>query len=399
MGEETKSKYIDRKRPQFEKTKVAGAAFLALLAVSAGFVGGWVGSQTFQNNNGINPLYADSSRVISGESQLISDIAENAGKSVVSINVKGTSATDSLFDYYYGGRETSGAGTGVIVSEDGYILTNRHVVPAGTTTVSIVLSDGTELSDVTVIGRTGSSDPLDVAFLKINDLEGNKLVPAKLADSSLVKVGDKAIAIGNALGQFQNSVTAGIISGYGRTVEAGDYYSSDILQNLFQTDAAINQGNSGGPLMNINGEVIGINTAIAGGEAQNIGFAIPINDIKVLIKGVLEKGKLERPFLGVRYISVTDDFAEEYDLPVKRGAYILPSTSGESSIIADSPAEKAGLQEEDIITKVANDDVNEKNSLVSLIGRHAVGEEVELTIYRDGTEQKLVVTIEASTLD
>src|SRR5207249_716858 len=156
--------------------------------------------------------------------------------------------------------------------------------------------DGTELKNVSVIGRTSDSDPLDIAFLKINDKKGKTLTPVKLGDSSKIQVGDKVLAIGNALGQFQNTVTQGIISGYGRSVQAGDSSqlglsnNTETLQNLFQTDAAINEGNSGGPLVNMSGEVIGINTAIAGG-AQNVGFSIPINDVQGLIKSVLNKGK------------------------------------------------------------------------------------------------------------
>jgi serine protease Do len=193
-------------------------------------------------------------------------------------------------------------------------------------------------------------------------------------------------------------VTTGIISGYGREVQASDGRGSapETLQNLFQTDAAINQGNSGGPLVNINGEVIGVNTAVAGDGAENIGFAIPINDVKGLIDSVLQEGKLVRPYLGVRYISLTDDYAEQLELDTKRGAYIIPEEDGQPSIIEGSPADDANLQAEDIITKVGNDDVNEKNSLTSLIGKHKVGEEVTLTIVRDGKEQQVKVTLEAA---
>src|SRR5690606_17830987 len=176
------------------------------------------------------------------------------------------------------------------------------------------LSDGTELDDVTVVGRTSSRDSLDIAFLKINNLEGKKLTPARIGDSSKMQVGDPVVAIGNALGQFQNTVTSGIISGYGRNIQALDTNGAESLENLFQTDTAINPGNSGGPLVNLNGEVIGINTAVAGGDAQNIGFAIPINDVVGLIDTVKQTGKLQRPYLGVIYIPITNDVAEQYSL-------------------------------------------------------------------------------------
>jgi serine protease Do len=289
------------------------------------------------------------------------------------------------------------AGTGLIISTDGVIITNRHVVPAGASAVSVTLSDGTELKDVEVIGRTTESDPLDVAFLRVKDKKGKTLKAAKLGDSTKVKVGDKVVAIGNALGQFQNTVTSGIISGFGRSVEAGDASggSSETLQNLFQTDAAINQGNSGGPLVNLSGEVIGMNTAIAGGTAQNIGFAIPLNDVQGLIKSVLAKGKLERPYLGVRYVTLTDDAAFQLNLETKRGAYVTTGRSGESPIIAGSPAEKAGLKEKDIITKVDGTAIDETHSLTSQIGKHSVGDEVTLTIVRDGKEQTMKLKLEA----
>jgi serine protease Do len=384
-------------KPKVDRVKTASLGLIIIFSISSGFLGGWFGSRTYQQNNGISPLNTNT-QVVLNESQLINEVATSTSESVVSINVTTQASTGSFFDsYYYGGAyETKGAGTGIIISEDGYILTNRHVVPAGTKKLSISLSDGTKLDDVEVVGRTGESDPLDIAFLKINNLKGKAIKPAKIGDSSKVRVGDKVIAIGNALGLFQNSVTSGIISGFGRTVQASeDGFTADTLQNLFQTDAAINQGNSGGPLVNINGEVIGINTAIAGGDAQNIGFAIPVNDVKSLIKSVLEKGILERPYLGVRYVPLTDDYSAQFNLPVNRGAYILPSARGSNSILENSPAQKAGLKEKDIITEVDETLVDENNSLLSLIGRKSVGETVELTVLRSGEELRIKATLEA----
>ena len=387
------AKKVEAIKDPVKRATLASSALLVLVSSAAGFGGGWLGARSEGSQNTSQISKADT-QVILNESQLISDIAQKSGESVVSINVTGQVTEQSFFGYF--SQQAESAGTGVIISEDGYIMTNRHVVPAGTSEVSITLSDGTEIDNVTVVGRTSANDSLDVAFLKIKDLKGKKLVAARLGDSSKVKVGDKVIAIGNALGQFQNTVTSGIISGFGRSVQAGDGGSSETLQNLFQTDAAINQGNSGGPLTNINGEVIGINTAVAGGQAQNIGFAIPINDIQSLIKSVLTKGKLERPYLGVRYMSLTDDYAYEYNLPVKRGAYILPSRSGSASILPGSPAEKAGLKEKDIIVKIDGTEVNDKNSLTSLIGRKTVGDDVTLTVFRDGKEQSVQVSLLAA---
>ena len=328
------------------------------------------------------------------EGQHISALAKTVGESVVSINVMSRATQSDFFgrDVMYSQQS---AGTGIIVSENGYVVTNRHVVDANATKVSITLSDGSVLDDVTVVGRTGSDDSLDIAILKINNTKGKSLHPATLGSSSSLQVGDKVVAIGNALGQFQNTVTAGILSGYGRSIEAGNEggSQSELLQNLLQTDAAINSGNSGGPLVNMNSEVIGINTAVASGSAENIGFAIPIDDVKGLIASVIKTGKFERPYLGVRYVALTDEVASTYTLSVKRGAYLLSSHGG-SAIIGGSPAEKAGLKEKDVITKVDGISIDETHSLTSLVGRRAVGDVVELSIIRDGKEQKVQATLD-----
>lgn len=373
--------------------KFLGIFLIVLISSSAGFVGGWAGSRNQLSGSGGMETQR---QIISSESQLTNQIAKTVGESVVSINVSSqTTATDFFgFDRTF---ESQAAGTGVIISEDGVVVTNRHVLGTATDGVTVTLSDGTELTEVEIIGRTNENDPLDIAFLRIKDKKGKDLKAATLGDSGIVQVGDKVIAIGNALGEFQNTVTAGIISGFGRNIMAGDRVRSESLQNLLQTDAAINQGNSGGPLVSVNGEVIGINTAVAGGSAENIGFAIPINDIKGLIKSVLEKGKLERPYLGVRYVPLNQDAAEAFDLEQTSGAYIVPrGNRRQPSVIENSPAAKAGLREGDIITKIAGKEISDTSSLTSLISQHPVGETIDVTIIRDGNEQTLKVTLEAA---
>lgn len=391
MPEQKQTKAIKNTSKSRRSNKIiVGVVVMAFLAVSLGFLGGWLGAKNqLQNSSGNASV---SQKVLIDQSQLIGDIVGKVGPSVVSINVSSEVQQQSFFGTQVGQQRS--AGTGIIISKDGVVLTNRHLVPSKDSDISIVLSDGTTLDDVEVIGRTNDGDSLDVAFLKIKDSKGKELTPATLADSSKVRVGDSVVAIGNALGQFQNTVTSGIISGYGRTIEAGDDTSSETLQNLFQTDAAINQGNSGGPLVNVNSEVIGLNTAVAGSGAQNIGFSIPINDIQGLIKSVLNTGKLERPYLGVRYVSVNDEYAYQYNLPVKRGAYLAPGR-GADTVISGSPAEKAGLQEKDIIVKIDGTSVDENNSLTSLIGRKSVGDEVTLTVIRDGQEVTIKAKLEA----
>jgi serine protease Do len=391
-------------RPAFKKGSFAAwtgnmVVLFLLACLSLGFVGGWIGAKSSSqnvatSNAGIQKQY------ISNESQLIESIARNVGQSVVSIDVQSQAQAQDIFGFTQTQNQQS-AGTGFILNKDGIIITNRHVVPAGTTAVSVTLSDGTKLDNVEVIGRTNASDSLDVAFLRIKDAKGKTLVPVKLGDSSKVLVGEKVVAIGNALGQFQNTVTSGIISGHGRDITAGDSGSSsgadsENLTNLFQTDASINPGNSGGPLVNMNGEVIGINTAVASGSVQNIGFAIPINDIKGLITSVLQKGKLEKPYLGVRYVSLTDDYAYQFNLSVKRGAYIAPPQDAQPSIIPGSPADKAGLKEKDVIVKVNDTPINETTSLSSALGKFQVGDTATLTVNRGGKEQQIKVTLEAA---
>lgn len=340
-------------------------------------------------------------KVVTSQSQLISQIAKTVGPSVVSVNVNISSTSGSqggfgLFGFSQPENEQA-AGTGIIISPAGLIITNRHVVPDGTTSVSVTLSDGTELKNVSVIGRTSDSDSLDIAFLKINDAKGHKLVPAAIGDSSMVQVGDDVVAIGNALGQFQNTVTSGIISGYGRSVQAGSASgsgsSTENLDDLFQTDAAINEGNSGGPLVNLNGQVIGINTATAG-NAQNIGFAIPVNDIRGLIDQVVKTGKFSRPYLGVRYIPLTADVANEFNLTVNNGAFIAPSSDPTSpSVISDSPADHAGLQVNDIITQMNGSSIDQTHDLTSLLDQHQPGDKITLTVLRNGQTLRVNVTL------
>ena len=227
-------------------------------------------------------------------------IAEVAGKvsdSVVSII---TETKTKSYSFWYGETEDTGAaaGTGIIVSEDGYVLTNKHVIE-GATKVYIITDDGTAYKDV----ELKAVDPLnDVAYLKINGAEN--LVVATLGDSKTIAIGQQVIAIGNALGQYQNSVTSGIVSGAGRSITASDgtYQNVESLTDMIQTDAAINSGNSGGPLVNAAGEVIGINTAVSDGNG--IGFAIPISAVKGMLDSLLETGTAKRAYAGISYTNI-----------------------------------------------------------------------------------------------
>lgn len=313
----------------------------------------------------------------------IADIASKVSKSVVSI----ITSTKSM-NFFGQSTDAQAAGTGIIVTSDGYILTNKHVVN-GANKVTVILDDGTTYEDVEVV----ATDPLnDVAYLKIKDV--SNLTAATLGDSKTINVGQQVIAIGNALGEYQNTVTSGIISGTGRSVTASDGTGSNVetLSDMIQTDAAINSGNSGGPLVNAAGEVIGINTATSS-TAENMGFAIPISSTKGMLSQLIETGKAKRTYLGVYAQAITPEAAKEYNLPVTYGAYLY-SPSSYSAIVKDSPAAKAGLKDKDIVTAVNGVKVGAAGSLANLIGEYKPGDTVQLTVLREGKEMTVNVTLE-----
>ena len=318
----------------------------------------------------------------------ISEIANSVSKSVVSI-ITNTSTTGSFFT----GQVSQGAGTGFVISSDGYIATNKHVV-ANATKIGVILDDGSTYEDVELIG----TDPInDFAIVKIKDVKN--LTPIKIGDSKTTNIGQQVVAIGNALGTYQNSVTSGIISGKGRSLTASDSSRTtyETLSDMIQTDAAINGGNSGGPLVNAAGEVIGINTAYAS-QGNNVGFAIPINSVKGIMAGVLKDGKFERAVLGVRYQTITPLIAKEKKLDVTAGAYVKGSNNA-SAVIKGSAGDKAGIKDGDIITAVNGTKIGTAGSLGSLIGEYAVGDTVKLEVYRDKKYVQLDVKLEAYDAD
>lgn len=366
------------------RSAVSPSQKLVLFSLLAGLIGGAIGSYGFIKYFA-SAIPADRKQVVIQENSAVVDVAKEVSPSVVSITA------NSLTRGYFGNlQQQQGAGTGIIISSDGLILTNKHVVPDGTTTVSVVLANGKQYTGAKVISR----DPLnDIAFIKV---DASGLPVAKLGNSGNVVVGQRVVAIGNALGQFQNSVTEGIISGIGRPVTAGEAgSSSEDLQNLLQTDAAINPGNSGGPLVNLEGEVIGMNTAVAGQGSQNIGFAIPINEITPLIAGVKSSGKIIRPYIGVRYVLLTPEIASSNNLTTTNGAWLIGDATT-PSIIAGGPADKAGLKDGDIITKIDGQTVDANHSPQSLIAAKKVGDTVTLTVVRDGKTITVKVVLQAA---
>jgi S1-C subfamily serine protease len=278
-----------------------------------------------------------------------------------------------------------GGGSGFIVSSDGMILTNKHVVSDTTASYSVVTNDGKKY-EAKVLARDGVQD---LAVLKIT---ATGLPVAPLGNSDTIRLGQTAITIGNALSEFRNTVSVGVVSGLARNVTAGSGVFSEELEGVIQTDAAINPGNSGGPLINLKGEVIGINTAIVSG-AQNIGFALPINNAKRDIDSVKTTGKITIPFIGVRYLVITPEVAEREKLSVEYGALIRGNPDGPATV-KGSPADKAGIKAEDIITQVNGVKILEERSLLSLIQRYNVGDTVNLTVLRGGKEIVVPVLLE-----
>ncbi len=273
------------------------------------------------------------------------------------------------------------SGSGVIISADGYIVTNNHVVE-NTTEVSVILADGTNLP-----AKVINTDPFaDLAVLKA---EGEMPAVASFGNSDALKPGETVIAIGSPLGEFKNTVTVGVVSATGRTLDTGKGYQ---MEDLIQTDAAINQGNSGGPLVNLNGEVVGINTMIVRGSgfsgvvAEGLGFAIPANTVQLISQQIIAKGYFARPYLGVRWQAVYPALARRYNLDAEWGAYL-------SDVLADTPADKAGLQRGDIIVRIGDQVIDEQHSFVNVLFTHQPGETVEVEVVRDGKHRVLDVTL------
>ncbi|MEX0933467.1 MAG: trypsin-like peptidase domain-containing protein [Candidatus Paceibacterota bacterium] len=273
-------------------------------------------------------------------------------------------------------REVGGA-SGFFVTSDGLIVTNRHVVENESLEYRVVTSDG-KMFDAEVLAK----DPIyDVAILKV-DIQGAPHLG--FGDSSTIRLGQTVLAIGNALSEFANSVTKGIVSGLSRSVVAsGVGGQTEMLENVIQTDAGINPGNSGGPLLNLSGRVIGVNVAVVSGS-ENIGFALPANLVKSIVDSVIETGEIVVPYIGVRYVVLGQNMFEAEETTVSDGVLVTRGGQNEPAIIPGSPAEKAGIQEGDIITHFNGTPIDQKNSFSRLIREAGIGESVVISILRDG---------------
>lgn len=342
-------------------------------------------------------------KVVSEESVTINTV-KNVGPSVVTVSESMPQISQQQFNFGpfsmfgspfdNGGGDNSGnqdnqpqsIGSGFIVTTEGLIVTNKHVVSDIGGKYQVITSDDKKY-DVQKIYR----DPLnDIAIIKIDPGQntGKTLQPVILGNSDNLQVGQFAIAIGTALGQFRNTVTTGVISGLGRGITAGDEFAGSVerLDNVIQTSAAINPGNSGGPLMNSSGQVIGVNTAVSQ-SGQNIGFALPINVVRDSLNNFNQTGQFNRPYLGVAYKMITRDLAIANDLP--EGAYI-------QQVIQASPADKAGLQRGDIITKIDGQKLSGDNALSSIISKKKVGDSLTITYWRDGKTTDTHINLDAA---
>lgn len=283
-------------------------------------------------------------------------------------------------------KQQIGGGTGFIISEDGLILTNRHIVADEEADYTVIMSDDRKYK-----AKILTRDPIiDIAVIKI---EAKNLPVVELGDSDTIEIGQTVIAIGNALGEYRNTVTRGVISALGRDIVATGREGREVLKNVIQTDAAINPGNSGGPLVDLNGRVIGVNTAISR-EGQLIGFAISINPVKKIIESVKKYGRIVRPMLGVRYRIITEEIAKANNLPVNYGALIIRGERPEElAVIPSSPADKVGIVENDIILEINKQKIDIRHDLVDEIAKYNPNDEVTLKILHKGKEKMVKVIL------
>lgn len=282
-----------------------------------------------------------------------------------------------------------GGGTAFFVTSDGLLMTNKHVVDDPDAEYTVFLNDGRKLT-AKVVGRDPTND---VALLKV---DGKDFTPVQFAEGADPLLGETVVAIGNALGEFRNTVSVGVVSGLRRNITAGDIggAGSERLNSILQTDAAINRGNSGGPLLDLAGKVIGMNTAVANG-AQNIAFAIPASDLRQVLKSYEANGRIVRPYLGVRYATITPEVKKQNSLTVDYGVIVVRGdTQTDLAVIPGSPADKAGLRENDIILEVDGQKLDEDHALNTTVLTHQPGDTLRLKILRQGKEQVLNVKLE-----
>lgn len=379
---------------------------IAIVSSLFGALAGFLSTQIFISSQGflknVNSLISSKKVELETSTDVVVKVAEKASPAVVSIivtkDLPKIQQVPDIFRQFFGDtfnnqsgeteKREVGGGSGFIISSDGLVVTNKHVVLDEAAEYTVLLNDNNKLP-AKVLAR----DPLnDLAILKI---EAKDLPVLEFGQSENLKVGQKVIAIGNALGEFRNTVSTGVVSGLARSITASSgIFQSERLIGLIQTDASINSGNSGGPLLDTAGRVIGINVAIAQ-NAQNIGFAIPIDQVKETIESVKKNGRLIRAWFGVRYIIITPDLAKNNNLKYDYGIMVVKGENPtDLAVVPGSPADKAGLEENDIILEIDGKKLSEDYPLSNVIASHKPGDVLSLKIIHDGREKSTSVVLE-----
>jgi S1-C subfamily serine protease len=401
--------------PQLQKPKkkidwkIFGIFFIFLISFALGIFGGFI-SSTYLLKNYLKEIKTSQEKTVeriieketpvskTSQDKTVVEVVKEVSPAVVSIIItKNVPVYETPFEWFFETpksyeKKEIGGGSGFLISEDGLILTNNHVVSEKDADYTVFLLDGRSFPAKIL----ATDQRRDLAIIKI---EGENFPKAKLGDSDNLEIGQTVIAIGNALGEFRNTVSVGVISGLGRSITASGGGVVETLEDVIQTDAAINQGNSGGPLLNLKGEVIGINAAMALG-AENIGFAIPINKAKKDLEQFQKTGKISFPYLGIWYFNLNEDLAKEVkeklgkNLP-SQGAWITSWTVDnygnwyqrkESAVVPGSAAQIAGLKEDDVILEFGGQKITPQNSLAKIIEKYAPGDKVSLKVLRAGKE-------------
>jgi serine protease Do len=429
MDEKTTTLKEENVNTSHEKTpKKASFSFFsffshAFVSLLSGIVGGIIVIVLFSEGNlssmqglslssssGENSPFSSDEvhRTLIAEDEAVTGVVDRVSPSVVSIVITKDVAQmnrffRSPFDFFFdpfgdssqgygddSGSSTKqriGGGTGFFVTKDGMIVTNKHVVNDSSAQYTVVTQDGTEYE-----AKVLALDPIrDIAIIQV---EGENFPVVELGDSDALRTGQTVLAIGYSLGEFSNSVSKGIVSGMGRSILAGSSYGeTERLTDIIQTDAAINPGNSGGPLLDTSGRVIGVNVAVAQ-DAENVGFALPIQPVQNIIDQVRETGKITVPFLGIRYVMVDEEVASANNLPNDYGALILRGENrSDLSVVPGSPADKAGLEEYDIILEMNGEKVTDEMPLDAIIAQYDVGDTLVLKVWSEGEEEEISVTL------
>ncbi|MCS6992709.1 MAG: trypsin-like peptidase domain-containing protein [Anaerolineales bacterium] len=367
--------------------RILYALFLVLIAAISGLsgaaAGGWAVYQALRQNQSTASSLVVSSQTAPVITVSATDIQTTITQAVRKVSPAVVTVVGTIpgqMTFFGPTADQTVSGSGVFISADGYILTNHHVIEDAHA-LTVILADGTQQPAVLV----GSDRYSDIAVLKT---QGQVPAVAVLGNADKLDPGETVIAIGSPLGEFKNTVTVGVVSATGRALDTGNGY---LIENLIQTDAAINQGNSGGPLVNLAGEVIGINTMIvrqtnSGSVAEGLGFAVPVNLAQMVAEQIIRNGYFARPYLGISFQPITPEIALRYRLPAQYGAYVTRVAPG-------SPAAQAGLQPGDIITHLGDVEINESRSYLNALFSFAPGEQVTIAFFREGQRRETVVTL------